>query len=35
MTRQEPAGAALEPGDKGALRVYLMSLRRAPRVMIP
>ena len=21
--------------DKGALRVYLMSLRRAPRVMIP
>jgi len=26
---------ALEPEDKGALRVYLMSLRRAPRVMVP
>jgi hypothetical protein len=29
------AFAALNPDDKGALRVYLMSLRRAPRVMIP
>ena len=29
------AYAALPPGDKGALRVYLMSMRRAPRVVVP
>jgi hypothetical protein len=29
------AFAALEPHDKGALRVYLMSLRRASRVIVP
>jgi hypothetical protein len=29
------AFAALEWHDKGALRVYLMSLRRAPRVVVP
>ena len=29
------AFAALSDSDKGRLRVYLMSLRRAPRVMIP
>jgi Di-haem oxidoreductase, putative peroxidase len=29
------AFAALAPEEKGALRVYLMSLRRAPRVIIP
>ena len=29
------AFAALAPQEKGALRVYLMSLRRAPRVIVP
>lgn len=29
------AFVALPPPDKGALRVYLMSLRRAPRVVVP
>jgi hypothetical protein len=29
------AFAALPPEGKGALRVYLMSLRRAPRVIVP
>ena len=29
------AYAALPNEDKGALRVYLMSLRRAPRVVVP
>ena len=29
------AFAALGPEEKGALRVYLMSLRRAPRVIVP
>src|SRR6185369_8084207 len=29
------AYAALSREDKGALRVYLMSLRRAPRVVVP
>jgi CxxC motif-containing protein (DUF1111 family) len=29
------AFVALPPQEKGALRVYLMSLRRAPRVVVP
>jgi CxxC motif-containing protein (DUF1111 family) len=29
------AFASLSMEEKGALRVYLMSLRRAPRVMVP
>jgi hypothetical protein len=29
------AFAALPPQEKGALRVYLMSLRRAPRLVVP
>jgi CxxC motif-containing protein (DUF1111 family) len=29
------AFAALDPEGKGALRVYLMSLRRAPRLVVP
>ena len=29
------AFASLHYDDKGPLRVYLMSLRRAPRVMVP
>jgi CxxC motif-containing protein (DUF1111 family) len=29
------AFAAMPPEEKGALRVYLMSMRRAPRVTVP